>query len=134
MRRLKVFIAHSSTDRDWARSFALALREFEAEVWFDEFDIKPGDSIPEAVEAGLRGSDVVVMLVDKGSLAKPNFSFELGAAIGLDKRIVAIVSEESAATGLPLPLLRKKYLIRKSPEETARELAAGLELVRGEAA
>ena len=134
MRKLKIFIAHSSTDRDWARRFALALREFEADVWFDGFNIKPGDSIPELVEAGLRGSDVVVLLVDKESLVRPNFFFELGAALGLNKRIVAIVSEESAEAGLPLPILRKKYLVRKSPEETAKELAAGLELIRGEAA
>jgi hypothetical protein len=134
MRRLKIFIAHSSTDRDWARRFALALRGFEADVWFDEFNIKPGDSIPESVEAGLRGSDVVVLLIDKESLVRPNFFFELGAALGLNKRIVAIVSEESAEAGLPLPILRKKYLVRKSPEETAKELAAGLELIRGEAA
>lgn len=134
MSKLKIFIAHSSVDRDWAKRFALALRGYAADVWFDEFNIKPGDSIPEAVETGLRSSEVVVMLIDKESLAKPNFLFELGAAMGLNKRIVAIVSEETAEAGLPLPLLRKKYLTRKSPEETAKELATGLDLAQGEAA
>lgn len=134
MSRPKVFISHTSASRNWAREFAKALRALKADIWFDEFNIKPGDSIPDLIEAGLRGSDIVVMLIDKESLNSPNFLFELGAALGLDKRIVPIVAEESTARSLPLPLLRKKYLLQRSPEETAKELVTGLELIQGEAA
>jgi hypothetical protein len=134
MNKPKIFISHTSSCRDWAKEFATALRELQADVWFDEFNIRPGDSIPDLIEAGLRASDVVVMLIDNESLNKPNFLFEFGAAIGLDKKIVPIVADDSAARGLPLPLLRKKYLVRKSPEETAQELVTGLELIQGEAA
>lgn len=134
MTKPKIFIAHSSSSRGWARDFAEAMRESGVDVWFDELSIKPGDSISDSIEEGLRGSDIVVLLVDKESLVKPNFFFELGAALGMDKKIVPIVSEDFETSKLPLPVQRKKYLIRKSPKETAEELVSGLELLQGEAA
>lgn len=130
----KIFIAHGSSDRDWARKFATALREAGVTIWFDEFNIQFGESISDAVQAGLKQSDIVILLVDEGSLGKPNFFFEMGAALGLNKRIVPIVSENLEQAKLPLSIQRKKYLVRKSPVETAKELVAGLEMLRGEAA
>lgn len=81
--RPKVFISHSARDADWARSFAEALKERGVHVWFDEFDVRPGESLRDALESGLRHSDVLVALLDPES--KPALFFELGAAISMEK-------------------------------------------------
>src|SRR5438445_291680 len=78
------------------------------------------------LEAGLRESDVLVALIDPSSSLKPNLFFELGAAIGMGKRVVPIVPREFDASKLPFELRTRRYLIRDSPEDTAEELAHAL--------
>jgi nucleoside 2-deoxyribosyltransferase len=126
MDKPKVFISHSTLDADWARSFAEALKKRGVTVWFDEFDVHPGESIREALEAGLRGSDVVVALLDPEHPSKPNLFFELGAAIGMGKRVVPIVPKDVDPRNLPLDVRLRRYLVRDSPENTAEELSHAL--------
>jgi hypothetical protein len=123
MHNPKVFISHSAGDADWARSFAQALKQRGVTVWFDEFDVRPGESLRDALEFGLRNSDVVVSLLDPEFPSKPELYFELGAAIGMGKRFVPIVPKEVDPTRLPLDVRLRRYLIRHSPEETAEELS-----------
>lgn len=122
----KVFISHTARDTEWARSFAKALKERGVSVWFDEFDVQLGESLREALEAGLRNSDVFVALLDADAPAKPNLFFELGAAIGMGKRVVPIVPKGIDLGALPLDLRLRRYLVRDTPEQTAEELSATL--------
>jgi len=122
----KVFISHTARDTEWARSFARALKERGVNVWFDEFDVQPGESLREALESGLRNSDVFVALLDAEAPAKPNLFFELGAAIGMGKRVVPIVPKGIDLGALPLDLRLRRYLVRDTPEQTAEELSATL--------
>jgi hypothetical protein len=122
----KVFISHTTRDREWARSFAKALKERGVSVWFDEFDVQPGEPWREALESGLRNSEVFVALLDAETPAKPNLFFELGAAIGMGKRVVPIVPKGIDLGALPLDLRLRRYLVRDSPEQTAEELSATL--------
>jgi nucleoside 2-deoxyribosyltransferase len=96
-------------------------------VWFDEFDVQPGESIRDALEAGLRSSDVLVALLDAESSSKPNLFFELGAAIGMGKRVVPIVPKGTAPGALPLDVRLRRYLIRDTPEQTAEQLSQTLQ-------
>ena len=125
MGKPSVFISHSANDADWARSFAQALKGLGVTVWFDE-DIRPGESWREALESGLRGSDVLVTLVSPDYLAKPGLFFELGAAIGMGKRVVSIVPKNMDPNSLPLDVRLRRYLVRDSPEHTAEQLSSAL--------
>jgi nucleoside 2-deoxyribosyltransferase len=122
----QVFISYTRSDGDWARSFAEALKQRGLRVWFDQFQIAIGDPLREALEAGLRESDVLVALIDPGSSLKPNLFFELGAAIGMGKRVVAIVPRQVDTSKLPFELRSRRYLLRDSPEDTAEQLAHDL--------
>ena len=124
--RHQVFISYSHKDADWARSFAEALSKRGLGVWFDEFRVRAGESLRDALESGLRSSDVFVALIDAEHPGKPNLFFELGAAIGMGKRVVAIVPKNFPATELPSELRLRRYLTRDSPEETAQELSESL--------
>lgn len=122
----KVFISHTAENADWARSFAQALKQRGVSVWFDEFDVRPGETLRDALESGLRSSEVLVALLDAGSPASPNFFFELGAAIGMGKRFVPIVPKGMDPSTLPLNVRLRRYLIRETPEQTAEELSQTL--------
>src|SRR5947207_1996373 len=121
-----VFISYSRTDAEWARSFAEALKERGIGVWLDQVQIAAGETLRDALEAGLLESDVFVALINPQTFSKPNFFFELGAAIGMGKRVVPIVPRELHTEKLPLELRTRPYLLRASPEDTAEELAHSL--------
>ena len=56
-----VFLSHSSKDKAVVRAVAERLREDGLKVWFDEWELKPGDSIPAKIEEGLEHSRVLVL-------------------------------------------------------------------------
>lgn len=124
--RPKVFISYSRTDAEWARSFAQALKDRGVSVWFDQFEIHAGDSLRDALETALRDSDVLVTVIGPQYPAKPALFFELGAAIGMRKKVVPIVPENLDPDTLPFDLRLRKYVVRQSPEETADELSHSL--------
>jgi hypothetical protein len=130
----KVFISYSHSDKLWARKFAETIASNGVEVWFDEFNIKPGEPLVESLEKGLRESDAVVLLLNAENINRPNLFFEIGAALGMNKAIIPVVPEGFEYHRLPLPLQRIKFLVRNSPEETARELAMAVAVLDGEAA
>jgi hypothetical protein len=118
-----VFISHSARDADWARLFAQALKKLGVTVWIDNLNVRPGESLRDALESGMRGSDVLVTLVDAEYPATPNLFFELGAAIGMGKKFVSIVPRSLDPNDLPLDVRLRRYLIQDSPEQTAEELS-----------
>jgi len=56
-----VFLSHSSRDKAVVRPLAERLRADGLKVWFDEWEIKPGHSIPAKNEEGLDRSRVIVL-------------------------------------------------------------------------
>jgi hypothetical protein len=66
-------------------------------------------------------------LLDAEPTSKPNLFFELGAAIGMGKRVVPIVPKDLDPSVLPLDLRLRRYLIRDTPEQTAEELSNTLQ-------
>lgn len=122
MGKPSVFISYSRRDADWARSFAQALKQRGVSVWFDEFEVRPGEAWHDALESALRNSDVLVALLDEYPL-KPAVLFDLGAAIGMGKKVVPIVPKDLDPTSLPRGLRLRRFLVRDTPEETAEELS-----------
>ena len=56
-----VFLSHSSRDKAVVRRIAERLRADGLRVWFDEWELKPGDNIPAKTEEGLEYSRVLVL-------------------------------------------------------------------------
>ena len=88
----------------------------------DEFQVQVGDDFREAIEKGMRESDTVVSIISAENPRSPNTLFELGAALGMGKRLVAIVPEHLDTASLPFSLRTRRFLVRHSPEETADAL------------
>ncbi len=58
-----VFLSHSAKDKASVCSVAERLRKGGGKVWFDEWVLRPGDSIPAKVEDGLERSRELVRCV-----------------------------------------------------------------------
>jgi predicted nucleotide-binding protein len=124
MPKPRVFISQSYSDNGWAREFANSLQERGLRVWFDAGSIRVGRSITEALEKGLRESNVIALLVTPDTIKRPNLFFEIGAAMGMGKKLIPVVSKDVDLKTLPPSLRERGYLIRSSPEATAEEFAS----------
>ena len=56
-----VFLNHSSNDKAVVRPIAERLKKDGLKVWLDDWEIRPGDSIPAKIEEGMENSRVLVL-------------------------------------------------------------------------
>ena len=56
-----MFISHASEDKDAVvRPLAHALQEFGLSVWYDEFELRIGDSLRRKIDWGLAKADLAL--------------------------------------------------------------------------
>ena len=66
-REYDVFISHASEDKDdVARPLAEALRKNGLSVWYDEFELRIGDSLRRKIDKGIANSNFGVIVISKG--------------------------------------------------------------------
>jgi hypothetical protein len=73
-----VFLSHSHKDKPIVRDIAERLRADGVKVWFDEWEIRPGDSIPARIEEGLEGSRVLVLCMSANAFGSGWAQLEAG--------------------------------------------------------
>jgi hypothetical protein len=119
-RQFDVFISHASEDKvAVARPLASALQNGGLKVWYDEFELKIGDSLRRKIDTGLANSRFGVVVLSKSFFAKgwPNYE--------LDGLVTRTVSGEQVL----LPIwhdITKQELIDYSPslaDKVARSTA-----------
>lgn len=64
-----VFLSHSSQDKAVVRPLAERLRSDGLRVWFDEWELKPGDSVPKKIDDGLEQARVLVLCMSAQAFA-----------------------------------------------------------------
>jgi len=108
-RAFDVFISHASEDKDEVvRPLAEALRNGGLEVWYDEFELKIGDSLRRKIDSGVAESRFGVVVLSPEFLRKGWTNYELD---GLVTR--AVTGEQ-----VLLPIwhnITKKEVIQYSP-------------------
>jgi hypothetical protein len=81
-RDFDVFISHASEDKDdVVRPLAHALTERGLEVWFDEFELRIGDSLRRKIDAGIARSRFGVVVLSGAFLAKSWPQYELDGLV-----------------------------------------------------
>jgi hypothetical protein len=73
-----VFLSHSSRDKAVVRPIAERLRSDGLKVWFDEWVLKPGDSIPARIEEVLEHSRVLVLCMSANAFGSDWAQLESG--------------------------------------------------------
>jgi hypothetical protein len=58
-----VFLSYSSKDKTEVRQLAARLKADGLRVWFDEWEVQPGDLIGRRVEQALKDSRVLVLVM-----------------------------------------------------------------------
>ena len=79
----KVFLSHASEDKDrFVLDFARQLRENGVDVWLDQWEMKPGDSLVDKIfEEGLKDASAVIIVLSNISVQKPWVREELNASV-----------------------------------------------------
>ena len=81
-KRFDVFISHATEDKDdLVRPLAHSLRAGGLEVWFDEFELKLGDSLRRKIDAGLASSRFGIVVLSKTFLTKGWTQYELDGLV-----------------------------------------------------
>lgn len=103
-----VFISHAWEDKDdFVRELAKKAREAGLRVWYDEENLKWGDSLRQSIDDGLRGSYFGIAVLS------PNFFAKQWTAYELD----ALVERTLSGTGRLLPIWH-----RVTKDDVAREI------------
>ncbi|HEY5470270.1 MAG TPA: DUF1883 domain-containing protein [Bacteroidales bacterium] len=116
-----VFISHASEDKDEVvRPLAIALQAEGLSVWYDEFEMKIGDSLRRKIDKGLANSRFGIVVLSKDFIKKGWTNYEL------DGIITKVVSGEQ----IMLPIwhnITKQEVIDFSPslaDKLARNTSA----------
>lgn len=107
---MQVFISHNLANKADARLLAAALAQRGSNVWFDEWNIRPGESIAAGIESGLAQSDAFIIIWSANAAESNWVGTEIRAYIhrrvaDASLRIVPVMLDDT-----PLPLLVADYL------------------------
>lgn len=104
-----VFISHASEDKDQiVRPLAIALVERGLKVWYDEFELKIGDSLRRKIDKGLANSRFGIVVISRDFIKKGWTNYELDG----------IVSKAVSGEQVMLPIwheITKQEIVNYSP-------------------
>lgn len=126
-----IFVSHASEDKpEFVRPLAHALKQHGLKVWYDEFTLRPGDSLRRSIDKGLAECSTGVVVLSKAFFAKewPQreldalFTAEVAGRTQLLPIWYGISADEIAATS---PLLADRIAIMGDlgVEEVASQIA-----------
>src|SRR5690348_2973684 len=76
------FISHASEDKeDFVTPLAKILRDYRAEVWFDEFTLTVGKSLRQSIDAGLAKSRFGIVVLSPSFFGKKWPEWELNGIV-----------------------------------------------------
>lgn len=76
----RVFLSYTTADAALAKRIAEALMAHGIETWWDQWEIRAGDSLRQKIDQGLGGCTHFVVLLTPSSIHKPWVNAELDAA------------------------------------------------------
>ncbi|MCS0585185.1 toll/interleukin-1 receptor domain-containing protein [Massilia pinisoli] len=76
----QVFLSHSSADKPFVSKLAIDLKSRGIPVWFDQWELKVGDSLTQKIEDGIDKSGWLIVVLSENSIASNWVQKELRAA------------------------------------------------------
>lgn len=78
---VRIFISYTSADRIFVDKLALDLTSFRAEIFYDKWEIKVGDSIVEKINEALSSYDNLLIVLSKSSVKSDWVQRELNSSL-----------------------------------------------------
>jgi len=63
--RYDLFLSHASEDKDWCEKLAERLRDQGVRVWFDGWELQPGDNLMARINDGIKRSRKMVAVFSR---------------------------------------------------------------------
>ena len=103
----RVFISYShdsSEHKKWVLDFATTLRNRGVDAVLDQWDLGPGDDLPEFMESNLANSDYAIMVCTRRYVEKANAG---EGGVGYEKMIMTSSSLRRISDSKVVPVVRE---------------------------
>ncbi len=99
-----VFISYSRKDQESVTKIAERLKADGLKVWFDHWEIQPGDHIPHKIEQALEASRVLLLCVSAAALASDwsqleAYTFRFRDPLNKDRRFIPLRLDDARPPG-----------------------------------
>lgn len=137
VREFDVFISHASEDKDEiVRPLAHALRSKELRVWYDEFELRIGDSLRRSIDKGLANSRSGLVILSPSFLGKgwPNYELDglVTRAVTGEQILLPIWHNLSKQEVMAYSSSLADKVARSTSTHTVEEIASEIaEVIRG---
>ena len=101
------FLSYARKDSQVTLKLASDLKAMDVDVWLDQVDIPPGERWDRAVEAALKRSTRLIVILSPASVASENVMDEVSYAIEEKKDIVPVIFEDCER---PLRMRRFQFI------------------------
>jgi len=130
-----VFLSHSAKDKEVVRPLAERLRSDGLRVWLDDWEIRPGDSIPAKIEEGLERSRVLVLCMSAHAFGSDWAQLEAGTfrfrdPLNKERRFIPLRLDEAPIKDSLAQFLYIDWLPKERKKEYVKLLEACLPLAR----
>src|SRR2546423_12790646 len=107
-----VFLSHNSKDKPRVRPLAERIRDNGARVWFDEWEIEPGDDIFLKIEQGLESSRTLILVMSSNSFDSDWVTMERNTSlfrdpVNIQRRFIPLLLEDCQ---IPDTIRRFRYV------------------------
>lgn len=82
--KIKIFLSYSSQDKSFARKLYSDLESYEIDVWIDEADLEPGDSLVERIAHIIANVDYICVILSPSSVQSSWVRKELSLAMSFE--------------------------------------------------
>jgi tetratricopeptide (TPR) repeat protein len=134
--RFDAFVSYAHEDAEWTRRLAENLHRLGIDVYFDEWEIRPGDVLVHGLDRGIRSSRDGVLVVSPAALGRPWVQEEYAAmmtdAVAGRRRVIPVLLRDAE---LP-PLLASRTWVdfrdTRDPHTYRRQVEQLAATLRGE--
>ena len=87
-----VFISHSSTDKEeFVRPLTIELQNLGLKVWYDEFELKMGDSLRRSIDQGLINSRYGIVVLSSSFFKRDWTNYELDGFVNKEMNGLKVI-------------------------------------------
>src|SRR5262245_12907127 len=99
-----VFLSHSSKDKEIVRAIADRMRMDGLRVWFDDWEIRAGDSIPAKIDEGLEQCRVLVLCMSANAFGSEwaqleSYTFRFRDPLNKERRFIPLRLDDAPIKG-----------------------------------